>query len=66
MPKMSGKEAYDNIIKIRPEIKVLFTSGHVPEIVNREVLGLGLEFLPKPSSPKQLIRKVREVLDKKA
>jgi PAS domain S-box-containing protein len=64
MPRMSGREAYDRIIKTRPGIKALFTSGHVSEVVNREVIGSGLEFLPKPASPRQLVRKVREVLDK--
>jgi hypothetical protein len=29
-------------------------------------VGHGLDFLPKPVSPRQLIRKVREVLDRKA
>jgi PAS domain S-box-containing protein len=64
MPKLSGKGAYDEIRKTRPDIKTLFTSGHVSEVVNKEVLQYGLDFLPKPASPKQLIRKVREVLDK--
>jgi PAS domain S-box-containing protein len=64
MPRMSGREAYDKIIEERPGIKALFTSGHVSEVVNKEVIGSGLEFLPKPASPRQLIRKVREVLDR--
>lgn len=64
MPGLSGKEAYDRIKEMR-QVKALFTSGQVSEIVDREVVGHGLEFLPKPVSPRQLIRKVREVLDRK-
>jgi CheY-like chemotaxis protein len=66
MPGLSGKEAYDRIREVRPDVKALFTSGQVSEIVNRDVVGHGLDFLPKPVSPRQLIRKVREVLDRKA
>ncbi len=66
MPKMSGREAYDEIAKSSPDVRVLFTSGQVSEIINREIVGHLQNFLPKPVSPKQIIRKVREVLDGKA
>jgi PAS domain S-box-containing protein len=65
MPGLGGKEAYDRIREMRPDVKALFTSGQVSEMINRDVVGRGLEFLPKPASPRQLIRKVREVLDRK-
>jgi CheY-like chemotaxis protein len=66
MPKKTGREAYDEIARVRPGVKALFTSGHVTEVVDREVVGAGLEFISKPASPRQIIRKVREVLDKGA
>lgn len=67
MPKMSGKELYDQIKAIAPRIKVLFMSGYTDDaLAHHGVLGPELSFLEKPFSPSQLARKVREVLDKPA
>ncbi len=38
MPKKNGKEAYDEIKKIRPDIKALFTSGYAIDIIKRKGL----------------------------
>jgi len=64
MPKKNGKEAYNEIRKIREDVKALFTSGYTGDIV----LGKGIEnnafnFIPKPLSPIDLLKKVRVVLD---
>lgn len=65
MPKKNGKEVYEEIKKIRPDIKVLFASGYTGNIIDKkEMFEEGLEFLLKPVSPKELLRKVREVLDR--
>ncbi|KAF0144743.1 MAG: PAS/PAC sensor hybrid histidine kinase [Nitrospirae bacterium] len=65
MPKMSGKEAYDRIRKIMPDIKVLFSSGYPADFIHRkEIDEQGLTFVAKPISPTLLVKKVREVLDK--
>ncbi|MEW6417205.1 MAG: response regulator [Nitrospirota bacterium] len=65
MPKKSGKEAYDEIKKIRHDIKALFVSGYAVDIVRRKgFLDEEFDFISKPLSPKELLRKVREVLDK--
>ncbi|MDD5759824.1 MAG: transporter substrate-binding domain-containing protein [Desulfobulbaceae bacterium] len=67
MPKMNGKEALDEIRKIQPDIRVLFTSGYTAEIIHqRSVLDQSLPFLSKPASTLQLLQKVREVLDTQA
>ena len=64
MPKMNGKEAYDEIRKIRPDIKVIFGSGYTSDIIDKKgILEEGLNFITKPISPRELLRKVREVLD---
>ena len=66
MPKKSGKEAYEAIRKINPDIKVLFFSGYSADIIQREgILTEKLEFIMKPVTPKDLLRKVRDILDKK-
>jgi signal transduction histidine kinase len=64
MPKMNGKEAYDQIKGSRPDVKVLFMSGYTADIIqSRGILAEGSSFLSKPIIPDQLLRKVREVLD---
>lgn len=65
MPKMSGKEAYDEIIKMNPGIKALFMSGYSADILQREKLaGSGIDLVLKPATPDTLLRKVREMLDR--
>jgi two-component system, cell cycle sensor histidine kinase and response regulator CckA len=64
MPKMNGKEAYDEILKIKPDIKVIFASGYAPDIVRQKVsLENGAHLIYKPVSPFEVLRKVRNVLD---
>jgi polar amino acid transport system substrate-binding protein len=65
MPKKSGKETYEEIKAVKPDIKVLFSSGYTSDRMeslfrNKEEL----HFINKPISPKDLLRKVREILDK--
>lgn len=64
MPKKNGKEAYDEIKKIRPGIKALFMSGYPKDgTSNKIITEEGLPFISKPVSPTGLLRKAREVLD---
>lgn len=65
MPKRNGKEAYEEIRKIRPDTKALFTSGYTADIINKKgILDEGLNFISKPFSTNDLLKKVREALDK--
>ena len=65
MPKMGGKQAYDEMIKTASGLKVLFLSGYSADAIhNAFVLRSGVPFLQKPFGPGVLARKVREVLDK--
>jgi CheY-like chemotaxis protein len=64
MPRMGGKEAYEEMRKGNPNLKVLFMSGYSAEAGHESfVLNPGTPFLPKPYTPSSLARKVREVLD---
>ncbi len=65
MPKKNGKEAYEEIRKVRPDIKVLFTKGYTGDIILKKGLPeAAFNFIPKPISPKDFLRRVREVVDK--
>ena len=47
-----------------PEMKILYTSGYTDAAVVRHGLAEEtMNFLQKPFTPKQLTRKVRDVLD---
>ncbi len=64
MPKMNGKEIYDEMKKTRPDIKGIFTSGYDANIIHKKgILEENLYFISKPISPEELLKKVREVLD---
>ncbi len=64
MPKKDGKEAYEEIKRLSPDIKILFMSGYnTATIANKGITQEGLNFLMKPISPEALLKKVREVLD---
>ncbi len=65
MPGKSGKEAYDAIKRIRPDMKVLFMSGYSDDILcKRNIIDRGLDYVLKPVSPAEILEKVRNILDK--
>jgi CheY-like chemotaxis protein len=65
MPKKTGKDSYDEIIKQRPDIKALFMSGYTANIIHKKgILKEGIELIEKPFSPNALLRRVRKILDK--
>ncbi|MBI3600877.1 MAG: PAS domain S-box protein [Nitrospinae bacterium] len=65
IPKKSGSEVYEEIAKLKPDIKILFMSGYAADVLNKKgVLDAGTNFIPKPILPSDLLRKVREALNK--
>ncbi len=67
MPKMNGREAYESIRRIDPSVKVIFTSGYTDDIViERGVENEEYDFLGKPLTPATLLKKIREVLDRRS
>ena len=64
MPKHNGKEAYDEIAKIKPGAKVIFLSGYAPDVVREKMtIEDAATVLSKPISARDLLKAVREVLD---
>jgi signal transduction histidine kinase/DNA-binding response OmpR family regulator len=64
MPKMNGQEAYDEIRKHAPGIRVVFASGHTPEIIRqRRLVGEDALLIFKPYLPSIFLQKVRSALD---
>ncbi|WP_224982989.1 PocR ligand-binding domain-containing protein [Geomonas agri] len=65
MPKKNGKEAYEEISLLQPGVKVLYSSGYTADFIqNRGVSEEGIELIMKPVQPLELLRKVREMLDR--
>jgi two-component system cell cycle sensor histidine kinase/response regulator CckA len=62
MPDMSGTELAHRLRLARPELPVLLVSGYAATEVQEADLA-ELWFLAKPFTPRQLLAKVREVLD---
>jgi CheY-like chemotaxis protein len=64
MPDLGGGETYDRLKKIRPEIKVLLSSGYSIDGQASEIMDRGCNgFIQKPFNIKQLSRKIRDVID---
>ncbi len=64
MPRKNGREAYDEIVKMRPDVKVLFMSGHTRDILlDKGIQEKEFAFISKPLSPNNLLQKVRDLLD---
>jgi CheY-like chemotaxis protein len=64
MPKKNGKEVYDEIKELKPEVKTIFISGYTADMIHKKgILEKGLNFISKPILPDELLRKIREVLD---
>jgi PAS domain S-box-containing protein len=65
MPNLNGKEAAQRIRQIRHDVRILFTSGYTADIImSRGELDSGDELVMKPVKPIELLRKIREVLDR--
>ncbi len=65
MPEMSGAELRDKIVKIRPDIKVLFISGYAGDVIaHHGVLDQGINFIRKPFSMSDLAKAVQNAMQR--
>jgi len=64
MPGMSGAKLAEEALGARPDLKVLFVSGHSDDVLTHHgELDPETNFLEKPFTPDALANKVRQVLD---
>ncbi|MDJ0764448.1 MAG: ATP-binding protein [Myxococcota bacterium] len=64
MPGMNGKELYERVATLRPDIKVLYMSGYTDDVIaHHGILDDGVRFVQKPFSVEGLTKKVRNALD---
>ena len=64
MPEMNGRELARRLQPLYPKVKRLFMSGYTANVIARHgILDEGIQFIQKPFSKKDLIDKVRLVLD---
>jgi PAS domain S-box-containing protein len=65
MPEMSGEEVAEKVLEIQPGIKILFTSGYPEKHISvLGELGRKVNFIHKPFTNKDLVEKIREILEK--
>jgi DNA-binding NtrC family response regulator len=63
MPEMNGKDLYERLKLVKPDLKVLYMSGYTANvIVHHGVLDEGVQFISKPFKISDLSNKVRDAL----
>jgi len=66
MPGKGGREVAETARQIRPDVRVLFNSGYPLDLLQyKGILGKDVHFFTKPVDPRELLTKVREVLDER-
>ena len=67
MPVLNGRQALEEILRLDPKAKVLLSSGYTADVLETRGVGdIRAELIPKPMAPGDLLRKVRETLDRPA
>jgi PAS domain S-box-containing protein len=63
MPRLSGRDAFRQLVQLDPEVRILFASGysaeHVADTDGEHLLG----FVGKPYHPRDLVQSVRTALE---
>ncbi len=63
MPKKNGRETYEEIKKMNPEMKAIFTSGYSVENMSRKgMLADNCQYIVKPVMPDVLLKNIKKAL----
>jgi PAS domain S-box-containing protein len=64
MPNMSGREAVEEMSRMRPGLRAIFMSGYSTDIIEQKgLLEHGRHFISKPLNPMELLGLIRAVLE---
>ncbi len=63
MPELSGVKMYDRILAIKKDAKIIFMSGYNEEILEQRVKR-DIDVIFKPVPPAELLKKIREALQR--
>ncbi|MBN2347042.1 MAG: response regulator [Candidatus Aminicenantes bacterium] len=64
MPRQGGRETFMELQRIHPGVRVLFSTGYSQNGKVNEIMALGVRgFIQKPYQVRDLLAKVREILD---
>jgi two-component system cell cycle sensor histidine kinase/response regulator CckA len=67
LPKMSGPQVAERVRQMRPDVRIIYTSGYPGKAsIPARLRHNGTTFFEKPFTPDTLVRKVRAVLDEEA
>ena len=65
MPGMGGKRCLEEVLRMDPETKVIIASGYSMNGHTKDAIEAGAKgFIGKPYNIKQVLRLVRDVLDR--
>lgn len=65
LPGLNGRQLADEALRVRPDLKVLFTTGYTRNaIVHNGRLDQGVDLISKPFTFAALAAKVRQILDR--
>jgi CheY-like chemotaxis protein len=63
MPVMNGKKLAENLKRMRPDLRVIFMSGHAEDVLTHQgILDPSIDLVSKPFMPEALIAKISGVL----
>jgi PAS domain S-box-containing protein len=64
MPDIGGEDAFDEIRRIRPDVRIMLISGYSEERAAWHFIDKGLDaFLHKPFEPRTLLERIRRIID---
>lgn len=64
MPHMNGRELFEKVAAIYPDVLVLYMSGYTYDVIAHQgVIDEGVNFIEKPFTVKDLALRVRKILD---